>query len=72
MFDDAQLWEPTGNVSTPEFIALAQRVSGQNLREFFKAWLFTPGKPSAVLPTDLAPAPAPAAALAVAGGFARR
>jgi hypothetical protein len=31
------------NVSTPEFIALSERVSGQDLDAFFKAWLFTKG-----------------------------
>jgi aminopeptidase N len=35
-----------GNVSTPEFIALSERVSGQDLDVFFKAWLFTEGKPA--------------------------
>ena len=35
-----------GNVSTAQFIALAQRVSGQNLDGFFKTWLFTPSKPA--------------------------
>jgi aminopeptidase N len=35
-----------GNVSTPEFIALSERVSGQDLDAFFKAWLFTEGKPA--------------------------
>ncbi len=33
------------NGSTPEFVALAQQVSGQNLGAFFTAWLYTPGKP---------------------------
>jgi hypothetical protein len=31
---------------TQDFIAIAQRESGQDLRDFFKAWLYTPGKPS--------------------------
>ena len=35
-----------GNVTTPEFIALSERVSGQDLDVFFKAWLFTEGKPA--------------------------
>jgi aminopeptidase N len=34
-----------GNVSTPEFIALAERVSGQDLGGFFDAWLYQSGKP---------------------------
>jgi aminopeptidase N len=50
-----------GNVSTPEFVALAQQVSRQNLGPFFKAWLYTPGKP-AFLPDDGAAAAARAAA----------
>jgi hypothetical protein len=37
-----------GNVSTDEFIALAERISGQDLDDLFKTWLFTPTKP--VLP----------------------
>ena len=35
-----------GNVSTPEFVALAQQVSRQDLGPFFQAWLYTPGKPA--------------------------
>ncbi len=35
-----------GTVTTAEFIALAERVSGQDLRPFFDAWLYQPGKPS--------------------------
>ena len=35
-----------GNVTTAEFIALSERVSGQDLDAFFKAWLYTPGKPA--------------------------
>jgi aminopeptidase N len=35
-----------GNVTTREFIALSERVSGQNLDAFFKAWLFMEGKPA--------------------------
>ena len=34
-----------GNVTTDEFIALAERVSGQQLDDLFDAWLFTPAKP---------------------------
>jgi aminopeptidase N len=40
-----------GNVSTPEFVALAQQVSRQDLGPFFTAWLYTSGKP-AFLPDD--------------------
>lgn len=35
-----------GNVSTPEFIALAEQVSGQDLGAFFDMWLYQPGKPA--------------------------
>ena len=34
-----------GNVTTDEFIALAESISGQQLDELFQTWLFTPGKP---------------------------
>jgi aminopeptidase N len=35
-----------GNVTTPQFIALAERDSGQDLKHFFDAWLYQPGKPT--------------------------
>jgi aminopeptidase N len=35
-----------GNVSTPEFVALSERVSGQDLDAFFKAWLYVAEKPA--------------------------
>lgn len=34
-----------GNVSTPQFIALAETVSGQDFGAFFDAWLYQAGKP---------------------------
>jgi aminopeptidase N len=34
-----------GNVSTPQFIALTEQVSGQDLGAFFDTWLYRPGKP---------------------------
>lgn len=37
--------ESDGNVTTDEFIALAERVSGEQLDELFEVWLFTPAKP---------------------------
>lgn len=37
-----------GNVNTDQFIALAERMSGQQLDDLFQTWLFTPSKP--VLP----------------------
>ena len=35
-----------GNVTTAQFIRLSERVSGQDLDAFFKAWLYTPEKPA--------------------------
>jgi aminopeptidase N len=51
-----------GNGTTAQFIALAERISGQQLDELFDAWLFTAGRPA------LAPA---AAAMAAVGAPAR-
>jgi aminopeptidase N len=34
-----------GNVGTPQFIRLAERISGKQLDALFDKWLFTPGKP---------------------------
>ena len=33
------------NVTTDEFIALAEKASGEELDELFETWLFTPGRP---------------------------
>jgi aminopeptidase N len=33
------------NVTTADFIALAERVSGQQLDQFFDVWLFQEGRP---------------------------
>jgi aminopeptidase N len=35
-----------GNVTTADFIALAERESGQQLDEFFRVWLFEPFQPT--------------------------
>jgi hypothetical protein len=35
-----------GQVSIPEFVALAERISGQDLDAFFTTWLFTPARPA--------------------------
>jgi aminopeptidase N len=35
-----------GNVTTTQFIALAERISHKNLNSLFQAWLYTPGKPA--------------------------
>jgi aminopeptidase N len=34
------------DATTPEFIALAERISGQDLDGFFQTWLYTPSKPT--------------------------
>lgn len=41
-----------GNGDTAEFIALAERVSGEDLGDFFDLWVYTPERPppSAVTP----------------------
>jgi hypothetical protein len=41
-----------GNGTTGQFIALAERISGEQLDALFDAWLFTPAKPA--LPTAMA------------------
>ncbi|MCA2213197.1 M1 family aminopeptidase [Jidongwangia harbinensis] len=46
------------NVTTPQFVALAERISGQQLDDFFTAWLYTPAKPPAPPGTGAAPAAA--------------
>jgi aminopeptidase N len=35
-----------GNVTTADFVALAERESGQQLDDFFHVWLYQPGKPT--------------------------
>jgi aminopeptidase N len=35
-----------GNVTTPQFIALAERDSGMSLQHFFDVWLYQPDKPT--------------------------
>jgi aminopeptidase N len=34
-----------GNVTTEQFIALAEEISGQQLDDLFTTWLFTPTRP---------------------------
>jgi aminopeptidase N len=51
-FELLRAWYATykyGNATTADFIALAERVSGQELSAFFDAWLFQPVRPA--LPT---------------------
>jgi aminopeptidase N len=38
--------QPDGHGTTPEFIALAERISHQQLDDLFDVWLFTAGKPA--------------------------
>jgi aminopeptidase N len=35
-----------GNADTADFIRLAEKVSGQQLDDLFRTWLFTTGKPA--------------------------
>ncbi len=37
-----------GNATIPEFIALAEEISGRQLDAFFQEWLFTPAKPASL------------------------
>ena len=55
------------NVTTDEFIALAEQISRQDLDDLFETWLFTPGQPA--LPT--ATATVTTAARAAAAGTTR-
>jgi aminopeptidase N len=48
-FELLQTWyarHKYGNASTEDFIALAEEVSGRDLDDFFRIWLYTPGKPT--------------------------
>jgi aminopeptidase N len=54
-----------GNGTTAQFVALAERISGQQLDALFDAWLFTPGKPA------LGPAAAAVSASTAVTGAAR-
>jgi aminopeptidase N len=35
-----------GNATTAQFIALSERISGQDLGNFFQVWRYTPSKPT--------------------------
>ncbi len=59
-----------GNVTTAEFLRLAERISGQQLDALFDAWLFTAGRPA--LPTAATTARLSAAPPAVKGLLRRR
>jgi hypothetical protein len=48
-FDILREWTEShagGNVSSEDFMNLAQQLSGQDLRAFFTTWLFSPTKPA--------------------------
>ena len=61
-----------GHGTTPEFIALAERISGQQLDEFFDVWLFTGEKPASPDAADAAASRAAASAGDEASDFARQ
>jgi aminopeptidase N len=42
-----------GNATIPDFVALAEKVSGKSLQSLFQTWLYTKGKP-ATGPNDVA------------------
>ncbi|AEV85178.1 peptidase [Actinoplanes sp. SE50] len=47
-FQILRTWTAThryGNGTTPEFTALAEKISGKDLDALFQAWLYTPAKP---------------------------
>jgi aminopeptidase N len=50
-----------GNGTTAQFIALAERISGQNLDALFQTWLYTPTKPEVPVTTVLSASAVPAA-----------
>jgi aminopeptidase N len=54
-----------GNVTTEQFIALAEEVSGQQLDDLFDTWLYTPTRPE--LPGGTAPAEAATAVAPTSG-----
>ena len=52
-FDLVKEWiasQSGGNVTTAEFQALAEQVSGEDLDAFFQTWLFSPAKPPGITP----------------------
>ena len=61
-----------GNGTTGQFIALAERISGEQLDELFDAWLFTAGKPTFGVASATAAATAATAAARPPGPRRRR
>ena len=57
-------------MTTDEFIALAERISGEELGDLFEAWLFTDTKP--VVASSTASASARATAASAGGTLALR
>jgi aminopeptidase N len=47
-----------GNATTEDFIALAEEISGEQLDDFFDAWLFEPALPDLSSPRETGAAPA--------------
>jgi aminopeptidase N len=46
-----------GNVTTAQFVALAEQVSGQDLGDFLDTWLYQPGKPAYLVDNPKATTP---------------
>jgi aminopeptidase N len=59
-----------GHGTTPQFIALAERISGQQLDELFETWLFTAGRPELSSASSSAAASAAAASASAASASA--
>jgi hypothetical protein len=70
--DSVVVHELAGHGTTPEFIALAERISCQQLDEFFDVWLFTGEKPASPDAADAAASRAAASAGDEASDFARQ
>jgi hypothetical protein len=61
-----------GNATIPEFIALSQRLSHEDLGAFFDEWLFTADKPASLPPVSASASASAAKALAASGLAAAR
>ena len=46
--------QKNGNAVTPDFVSVAEKVSGRDLGRFFKVWLYTPAKPAKTKANGLA------------------
>jgi hypothetical protein len=47
-----------GNVTTQDFVALSEEISGEDLEDFFEAWLYQLALPSLTPPSDAETTPA--------------